>query len=124
MNFSSHQAIYLQIADQICESILKGVWKAQERLPSVRDLAVEIEVNPNTAARAYTHLQDRHIIFNKRGIGYFISEEAREIVLCEKRELFRTTELPRLFRMMALLGMDMDTLQELYKDYLKTEDKA
>ncbi|WP_300668602.1 GntR family transcriptional regulator [Desulfoluna sp.] len=124
MNFSNHQAIYLQIADQICHAILTGTRKAQERLPSVRDLAVEIEVNPNTAARAYTHLQDRQIVFNKRGIGYFITEEAREIILCEKREHFRSTELPRLFRMMDLLDIGMDTLQKLYEDDPNTEDKA
>ncbi len=80
MEFSNHQAIYLQIADQICESILMQHKLSGERIASVREMALQIEVNPNTVARAYSLLQEQGIIFNKRGLGFFIAETALFIV--------------------------------------------
>lgn len=118
MDFSHHQAIYLQIADQVCDSILRGRWAPEERIPSVRDMAIQIEVNPNTVARAYSHLQERGIIFNKRGIGYFIAPDARALVRNDKREAFIHSELPRLFKMMEQLDIDMKSLKVLYASYL------
>lgn len=69
MNFANKQPIYMQIADYFCESILKNEWKPNDKLPSVREIAVQVEVNPNTAIRAFTYLQDKGIIFNKKGPG-------------------------------------------------------
>lgn len=123
MHFSNHQAIYLQIADRICDSILEGMWLADDRIPSVREMAVQIEVNPNTVARAYNHLQSQGIIFNKRGIGYFIAEKAHDIVLQEKSALFLETELPRIFREMLLLNIRMEEIQTHYERYVEKEKK-
>ncbi len=117
MEFSGHKAIYLQIADQVCESILTGKWEFENKIPSVRDMAVQIEVNPNTVARAYSHLQERGIIINKRGLGYFITKEAMEITLKEKQEAFITIELPRIFKMMHILKINPESLEELYESY-------
>ena len=69
MDFKETQAIYLQIVDLVCDHIVTGKWKAQERIPSVRELGVQLEVNPNTVMRAYDYLQAREIICNKRGVG-------------------------------------------------------
>jgi DNA-binding transcriptional regulator YhcF (GntR family) len=60
---NSSQAIYLQIADHICEKNLLAAWQAEEKIPSVRDLAVQLEVNPNTVARTYDFLKQRDIIY-------------------------------------------------------------
>ncbi len=119
MEFSSHQAIYLQIADQVCESILTGKWQYDNKIPSVRDMAVQIEVNPNTVARAYSLLQEKGIIINKRGLGYFITNDALEITLREKQEAFKKIELPRMFKMMRLLKIDPEAIGELYSSYLQ-----
>ncbi|MCK5673954.1 MAG: GntR family transcriptional regulator, partial [Spirochaetales bacterium] len=73
MQFKDKKAIYIQIADKIADNILSERWKEEERIPSVREMAVNMEVNPNTIARTYTYLQDMQIITNKRGIGYFVS---------------------------------------------------
>ena len=74
MEFKDTQTIYLQIADHFCENILRKKWNPGDRIPSVREMAVNIEVNPNTVMRTFNYLQDKGIIFNKRGIGYFVSD--------------------------------------------------
>ncbi len=65
MNFNEKQAIYLQIASIVCDTILEGKWKV-DKIPSVRELAVDLQVNPNTVMRAYDHLQQEQILMNKR----------------------------------------------------------
>jgi GntR family transcriptional regulator len=69
MNFRENPAIFIQIAEWVCEQVLLGKWKAGEKITSIRDLAVQMEVNPNTVQRAYDTLQQREIITNKRGRG-------------------------------------------------------
>lgn len=81
MEFNSNKAIYLQISDIICEKILSGELKADDRIPSVREYGASIGVNPNTVMRTYEKLTNEGIIYNKRGIGYFICAEAKDIVL-------------------------------------------
>ena len=76
MDFSESKAIYQQIADYVCEQVLMGKWKENDRILSVRELGVQLEVNPNTVLRAYDFLQRSGIISNRRGIGYFASEDA------------------------------------------------
>ncbi|MEN8192356.1 MAG: GntR family transcriptional regulator [Bacteroidota bacterium] len=105
MRFNSKKAIYLQIADFICENILLENWKIGERIPSVREFAVNIEVNPNTVMRTYSFLQDQDIIFNKRGIGYFISEDAFEKTLKLKKDEFISQDLPEFIKKMKLLNI-------------------
>ena len=90
-----------------------------ERIPSVRDLAVEIEVNPNTVMRTYKHLQDNDIIYNKRGIGYFIKENAYEKALKLKKNEFISSEIPLLFKTMKALNIQISDLEDLYQKYIK-----
>ncbi|MDL2282847.1 GntR family transcriptional regulator, partial [Parabacteroides sp. OttesenSCG-928-G06] len=66
MNYLNNQSIFLQIADRICDRVLSGEYKADQRIPSVRELAIEMEVNPNTVMRSYERLQANRIIYNKR----------------------------------------------------------
>src|SRR5689334_13738151 len=104
MQFNNNgQAIYLQIVDFICEKILLGEYKAEDKIPSVRELAMQLEVNPNTVARAYELLRSQQLIFDKRGIGYFISDEAKSIALTYRKHEFAEKELPALFRIMFML---------------------
>jgi len=119
MNFKNDKAIYLQIADYFCESILTKEMKADERIPSVRDLAVETEVNPNTVMRTYKHLQDNNIVYNKRGIGYFISEDAYQITHKMKKEEFITEKLPEFFKAMQYLSISISEIEKLFNDYVK-----
>ncbi|MBL7066446.1 MAG: GntR family transcriptional regulator [Candidatus Marinimicrobia bacterium] len=116
MEFQKDQAIYLQIADLICENILSGDWTKEEKIPSVREMAVTIEVNPNTVMRTYAYLQEKGIIYNRRGIGYFISDDAKEITRTLKRKEFINTQLPQVFKMMDLLNIDFNELKTFYNN--------
>ena len=85
MEFNSDKAIYLQIADYICDQIQMKKWKSNEKIPSVRELGVMLEVNPNTIMRAYDYLQQQEIIFTKRGMGYFVNEHSSAKILRVER---------------------------------------
>ncbi len=121
MQFREKKAIYIQIADMIADTILSGRWKEGDRVPSVRELAVTMEVNPNTAARTYSYLQEQGIIKNKRGIGYFVSPEGVRRALDVKREDFLTNELPRFFRTLKILGLADKTIESLRQEFLSKE---
>ena len=110
MEFSEPRSIYLQIADQIRERILEGEWQDGERIPSIRELAIELGVNPNTVTKSYQALLDWGIVTNQRGRGYFVSERAAERALTGMREEFVRDELPRVIRAMQTLGIGLDEL--------------
>lgn len=110
MEFNSNKAIYLQICDAISERILSGELKAEDRIPSVREYGASIGVNPNTVMRTYEKLTGEGILYNKRGIGYFVSGDARDIVLANDRKEFLEVELPAILRKMELLGIDSKEL--------------
>ncbi len=117
MEFRKSQAIYLQIGDHICESILQKKWWEGDKIPSIREMAVSIEVNPNTVMRAYSFLQDKGIIYKQRGIGYFVAEKAYERTRELKKADFIGHELPRFFRNLDLLKMRLEDIEEFYLKY-------
>lgn len=117
MEFNSKEPIYLQIAERMIENILEGKWEGEDKIPSVRELAVETEVNPNTVMRTYSYLQDSNIIYNKRGIGYFVSPDAFTIVKELKKDIFINEELPHVFYTMELLDMGINDLELHYQQY-------
>lgn len=119
MEFRDNKAIYLQIADYVCEHILLGKWKVDEKVPSVRELAVELEVNPNTVMRTFDLLQSKNIINNKRGIGFFVADEAVANVKDYRKTQFMEDELPVVFRNMYLLNIGFDELQSRYNTFVK-----
>src|SRR6201986_4926735 len=100
MQFRETQSIYLQIADYVCEKILLKEWPPGERIPSVRELAVQLEVNPNTVMRTYEFLQQKEIIYNQRGIGFFVAAGAVKQATQYRMEAFMEKDLPHLLRSM------------------------
>lgn len=116
MEFKETQAIYRQIADYVCDNILESRWPEEDRIPSIRELAVATEVNPNTVMRTYTYLQNQGIIFNERGIGYFVASDASAKVAALKREEFISNDLPELFKKMDLLGIGLDEIERIYRE--------
>ncbi|HLF11407.1 MAG TPA: GntR family transcriptional regulator [Gammaproteobacteria bacterium] len=114
MEFNQPKGIYQQIADQIRDRILDGEWSNGERVPSIRELAVSVGVNPNTVTKTYQALTDRRIIENQRGIGYFVTADAKQKILEEMRTEFVRDELPRLFRTMRLLNIGIDELADRF----------
>lgn len=81
MKFKESKSIYLQIADRINDEILQGQYAEEGRIPSVREYAATVEVNANTVVRTYDYLQGQEIIYNKRGIGYFVSAGAKDRII-------------------------------------------
>ena len=123
MEFGNDKAIYLQITDHFCENILLQKWKAGDRIPSVREIAVNIEVNPNTVMRTFTYLQDKGIIFNKRGIGYYVAEDGFEKTRALRKEDFVSNELPRFFKAMSLLNFTIEDVTTSYNQHVNHRSK-
>ncbi len=119
MEFSKHRSIYMQIADYFYEQILKGSWPPGEKVPSVRQLAIEMEVNPNTVMRTYSILQDQQILENQRGIGFFVTEAAPGLVKELVRKRFLAEQLPEVFETMHLLGMTIQDLDNAFGQHRK-----
>lgn len=110
MEFDSNKPIYLQISDNLCERILSGELKPDDRILSVRELGAEIGVNPNTVARSYEKLTDAGIIYTKRGLGYFVAPGAPDLVLEAERKSFMENEWPKLLKRAELLNIDLKKL--------------
>ena len=108
MIFSNDKAIYIQIADRLCDEILAGKYKDDDRIPSVREYAVLLEVNTNPAVKAYDELARANIIYNKRGLGYFVTPGAKKQILKERKQECMKERLPELFRQMRLLGIGIE----------------
>ena len=113
MEFKSSKGIFLQIADNLCARILEGSLKSGERVPSVRDIAAELQVNRNTAMRTYSYLQEQGIFQNQRGIGFFISDNAMDIIKNNERNEFFSNVLPEIIHKVKLLNLTSEDLEEL-----------
>ena len=114
MDFQKQKPIYLQIADRLMEQILSG--QVDDRMPSVRDVAALMGVNPNTVVRTFDHLQNAEIIYNRRGVGYFVSADAKERILAAQRREFLEDELPAIRQRLKALNI---STQELIKELEK-----
>lgn len=112
MQFQDGKSIFLQIADSITEKVVSGEFPAGEKIPSVRELAAAMGVNPNTVMRTYSELQAMNIIENQRGIGYFVNPEAKKIILKDKKQEFFSKVLPEFLRQASLLGIDAEELKK------------
>ena len=119
MEFRESQPIYLQIADLVCEKILLREWKPSDRVPSVRELAVQLEVNPNTVMRTYDFLQSKEILINERGVGLFVGAKAIKHSLAYLQEGFTQKTLPHVFRRLVMLQMDTHDLKPYFDKYVK-----
>lgn len=109
------------MADRLCDDILIGTYAEGDRVPSVRDYSVALGVNTNTAVKTYDYLGREGVIFNKRGMGYFVSPGAKDKILQERGAVFVKDTMPTLFKDMELLGISIDELRSLHKDYVDSK---
>lgn len=114
MMFSNDKAIYLQMADRLCDEILAGTYADDDRVPSVREYAVALEVNTNTAVKAYEALARDGVIYNRRGLGYFVTPGARTTIMEQRRRAFLGDTLPAMLRQMRLLGIGIDEVMSAW----------
>ncbi|MBO7261598.1 MAG: GntR family transcriptional regulator [Alistipes sp.] len=108
MQFSDDKPIWRQIYELIAMRILSDEWPEGSRIVSVRELAQEVGVNPNTVMRSYERLDGDGIIFNRRGIGFFVAEGAKEHIREIERRKFLDEELPELSERLNLLGLTIE----------------
>lgn len=121
----NNKPIYLQIADGLMDDIRAGRYAADARIPSVRDVAANSQVNVNTAMRTFEHLEREGIIYNKRGIGYFVSSDAPEKIRTQLKENFFNNEMCYFFSRLVQLDMTPSELSRHYESYLsKQHDNA
>lgn len=116
MDFKSNKAIYLQIAESICDGILAGKWPEDGKLPSVREFAADVEVNVNTVARSFEWLQNQSVVVTRRGLGNFVNVGAKEIVEEIRRREFFEEQVPEFFRTMRTLGITPDELMSRWQE--------
>ena len=114
MRFNSERPIFAQIEELLAEQVMDGRLGSGDRLPSARELAASLEVNPNTAARALQELADSGLARCERGTGYFVAAEGPAIARTERQKLFFDEELPRLFKRMDALGIKISEILERY----------
>ena len=114
MDFNGNKPIYLQICEHIFERIISGELKTDSKILSVRELGIELGVNPNTVMRSYENLQESGVIYNKRGIGFFISEKAEEIAVSKMKEEFLNQEMPIIAKKIKLLNINIEDLKQYF----------
>lgn len=108
MQFSEEKPIWRQIYELIAMRILSGEWREGERIMSVREMAASVGVNPNTVMRSYERLEADGIVYNRRGVGFFVSEGARDHIKQLERKKFMDEELPKLRERLALIGLSIE----------------
>ncbi len=120
--FSSDRPIYIQVSEQIVSGILTGEYARGQRLPSVRELAVEAAVNPNTVQRAMSELESVGLICTQRNTGKFVTEEERVIEVAREK---RGEALVRdFFTGMAALGYTQTQAIDVLTEFIPKEGKA
>lgn len=117
MIFKNKKTIFMQIADRICDEIIEGKYLVDERIPSVREYCLLVEVNVNTVVKSYDYLQREGILYTKRGLGFYVSSEAIEKIISIRHKLFVDEDLPHIFHEMKMLGISIDEVIDLYKKY-------
>lgn len=116
MKFKDGQPIYVQIAERLSDEIISGKYLPGGRVPGVREYSVMFEVNINTTVRAYDLLAMRGIISQRRGLGYFVTEDARRLILYTRRREFFEGDLPELQRRMTLLDISLEEVYNALKN--------
>jgi DNA-binding transcriptional regulator YhcF (GntR family) len=124
MEFRDNEAIYIQIAAFVTEKIMTEEWLSEQKIPSVREMASDLQVNPLTVVRAYEFLQNKEVIANKRGIGFFISADAKEKIKVYSKERFIGQELPELFKNMYLLGITIQEIEVRFNNFIEQNYKT
>jgi GntR family transcriptional regulator len=121
--WNENQPIYRQLRDRVVAMILDGVLKEGDPLPSVRNVAAEYRVNPLTVLKGYQELVDEELVEKRRGLGMYVKEGARKLLLRGEREKFLSEEWPRIKDTIQRLGLSADELLNGSGRSPKSKDK-
>lgn len=108
--WNDNQPIYRQLRDRVVAMILDGVLKEGDPLPSVRNVAAEFRVNPLTVLKGYQQLVDEELVEKRRGLGMFVRNGARDVLLRDERQRFLNEEWPRIQETIQRLGLKAEEL--------------
>lgn len=123
MEFGDHKTIFLQIRDWLVDQILTGKLAPGDRIPSVRELAADIEVNRNTVMRSYALMEQEGIIDNRRGIGFFVSNQARQRLATDEKDQFIREELPKLVHQAKVLRLTLADFEPLIQQLHENQNQ-
>ena len=123
MEFGDHKTIFLQIRDWLVDQILTGKLSPGDRIPSVRELAADIEVNRNTVMRSYALMEQEGIIDNRRGIGFFVSDQARQRLATDEKAQFFRDELPKLIHQAKVLRLTLADFESLIQQLHENQNE-
>ena len=118
MNFEENQPIYQQIIFFIKIKLIIGEWKLNEKIPSVRDFAIKLNVNPNTVQRAYAELEREELIYSKRGMGSYVTTDRAKVAELSKKK--KKKKVKQFIKEMRDMGFIID---EIIKLILKIEEE-
>jgi len=116
MEFQRHKPIFEQIAEMICKKIIEDTYPPGSRIPSVRELAVSLSVNPNTVVAAYNLLADKNIIITQRGIGYITTTDAKPLAKKYMENVLVHDELKRVLKDLKDLGIKEEQIIQLFRE--------
>ena len=108
--WNDNQPIYRQLRDRVVAMILDGMLKEGDPLPSVRNVAADSRVNPLTVLKSYQQLVDEHLVDKRRGLGMFVREGSRELLLQGERQKFLTEQWPAIHATIRRLGLTPEQL--------------
>ena len=114
--WNDSQPIYRQLRDRVVAMILDGVLKEGDPLPSVRHVSAEYRVNPLTVLKGYQELVDEELVEKRRGLGMFVKDGARNLLLRGEREKFLAEEWPRVQATIQRLGLKTEELLDVSKN--------
>lgn len=120
MKYETDRPIYLQVIDDISQKIIRGDIKLGEKLPSVRELAVNYQINPNTASRIYKEMESRQLCYTQRGMGTFITEDQE--ILKKIRSDMAAECLDVFMQGMQVLGFSFDEMVQLLRERYEKEE--
>lgn len=113
MEFATDKPIFRQVADYCVANIRAGNWPSEQRIPSTKELAIELAVNNRTVMKAYDGLSDAGVIYQRRGLGYYVAPDALDHIRKMYRDSFQTNSIPALRREMELAGITPEELIKL-----------
>jgi GntR family transcriptional regulator len=112
LEWNDNAPIYRQLRDRVVDMILDGVLNDGDPLPSVRNVAAEYRVNPLTVLKGYQQLVDEDLVEKRRGLGMFVKDGARNLLLKGEREKFLAEQWPRIRATIQRLGLAPEQLLE------------
>jgi GntR family transcriptional regulator len=124
MEFHKNKPIYLQIVDVISQRIVSKEWKEETKIPTVKELAKELEVNHNTLMRSLELLQSEDILMSKRGVGLFLTKNSYKNALELMRRSFYENQVPDFFSTMNSLKITLGELIDLYKSNKRANETS